>query len=129
MFKSKRCRLILVDSRSRGNFHVECPLNCFYISLNIWSLLLNIAKFEINLCYRYCSNLFKNLRKESKFRQYYCRNSTKVGERKRKSWREKFFIFGNTITEIPSAYTCCPSECSKCECTQGKPNVAMALPT
>ena len=89
---------------------------------------LNIAKFEINLCYRYCSNLFRNLRKESEFQQYHCRNSTKVGERKRKSGREKFLIFGNTITEIPSAHTCCPSGCSKCECAQGKPNVAMALP-
>ena len=65
---------------------------------------LNIAKFEINLCYSYCSNLFRNLRKESEFQQYHCRNSTKVGERKRKSGREKFFIFDNTITEIPSAY-------------------------
>ena len=78
---------------------------------------LNIAKFEINLCYKYCSNLFRNLRKKSEFRQYHCCNSTKVGERKRKSGREKFFIFGNTITEIPSAHTCCPSGCSKCECT------------
>ena len=68
---------------------------------------LNIAKFEVNLYYRYCSNLFRNLRKESEFRQYYCRNSTKVGERKRKNGREKFFIFGNTIAEIPFAYTCC----------------------
>ena len=88
---------------------------------------LNIAKFEVNLCYRYCSNLFRNLRKESEFRQYHCRNSTKVGERKRKSGREKFLIFGNTITEIPFAHSCYPSGYSKCECTQEKPNVAMAL--
>ena len=46
----------------------------------------------------------------------------KVGKRKRKSGREKFLIFGNTITEIPSAYTCCLRGCSKCECAQGKPN-------
>ena len=89
---------------------------------------LNIAKFEVNLCYRYCFNLFRNLRKESEFRQYHCRNSTKIGERKRKSGRGKFLIFGNTITEIPSTHTCCPSGFSKCECAQGKPNVAMALP-
>ena len=99
-----------------------------YISEFIWVFWLNIVKFEINLCYRYCSNLFRNLRKESEFRQYHCRNLTKVRERKRKSGREKFLIFGNTITEIPSAHTCCPSECSKCECAQEKPNVAMALP-
>ena len=68
---------------------------------------LNIAKFEINWCYRYCFNLFSNLRKESELRQYHCRNSTKVGERKIKSSREKFFIFGNGIAAIPFAHTCC----------------------
>ena len=98
---------------------------------------LNIAKFEVNWCYRYCFNLFSNLKKESGLRQYHCRNSTKVGERKIKSRREKFFIFGNGIATIPSAYTCCPGGCLKCECAQGKPNdvekkklaiVAMPLP-
>ena len=61
------------------------------------------------MCCTHYSNLFKNLRKESEFWQYYCWNSTKVRERKRKSGREKFLIFGNTITEIPSTHTCCPS--------------------
>ena len=83
---------------------------------------MNIAKFEINWYYRYCFNLFSNLRKESELRQYHCRNSTKVGERKIKSRREKFFIFGNDIAAIPSAYTCCRGGCLKCECAQGKPN-------
>ena len=32
------------------------------------------------------------MRKEREFRQQCCRNSTKVGERKRKSGREKFLI-------------------------------------
>ena len=104
-------------------FKIFIITNCLF-----WSFWLNIVKFEVNLCYRYCSNLFSNLRKESEFRQYHCRNSTKVGERKRKSGREKFLIFDNTITEIPSAHTCCPSGCLKCGCVQGKPNVAMALP-
>ena len=89
---------------------------------------LNIAKFKVNWCYRYCFKLFNELRKEKELRQYYRRNSTKVGERKRKSGREKFLIFGNTIIEIPSAHTCCSCGCSKCECAQGKLNVAMALP-
>ena len=71
---------------------------------------LNMVKFEVNLRYRYCSNLFREMRKDSEFRQHRCQNSTKVGERKRKSGREKFLIFGNTITEISSAHTCCPSE-------------------
>ena len=83
---------------------------------------LNITKFEVNWCYRYCFNLFNNLRKESELRQYHCRNSTKVKERKIKSRREKFFIFGNGIAAIPSVHTCCPGGCSKCECAQGKPN-------
>ena len=38
-------------------------------------------------------------------RQYHCRNSTKVGERKIKSRREKFLIFGNGIAAIPSAHS------------------------
>ena len=83
---------------------------------------LNITKFEVNWCYRYCFNLFSNLRKESELWQYHCQNSTKVGERKIKSRREKFFIFGNGIAAIPSAHTCCLGGCSKCECAQGKPN-------
>ena len=83
---------------------------------------LNIAKFEVNQCYKYCFNLFSNLRKESELRQYHCQNLTKVGERKIKSRREKFLIFGNGIAAIPSAHTSCPGGCSKCECTQGKPN-------
>ena len=36
-------------------------------------------------------------------------------------------IFGNTITEIPSTYTCCSSGCSKCECMQGKLNVGKKI--
>ena len=54
---------------------------------------LNIGKSEIYLRYRYSLNLIGELRKEKEFRQQYCRNSTKVGERKGKSWREKDFEF------------------------------------
>ena len=66
---------------------------------------LNIAKFKVNWCYRHCFKLCSNLRKEKELRQYYCRNSTKVGERKIKSRREKFLIFGNGIAVIPSAHS------------------------
>ena len=31
-------------------------------------------------------------------------------------------IFGNGIAAISSAHTSCLGGCSKCECTQGKPN-------
>ena len=57
-------------------FKIFIITNCLF-----WSFWLNIVKFEVNLCYRYCSNLFRNLRKESEFWQYHYSNSTKVGER------------------------------------------------
>ena len=66
---------------------------------------LNIAKFKVNWCYTYYFKLFSNLRKEKELRQYHCRNSTKVGERKIKSRREKFLIFCNGIAAIPSAHS------------------------
>ena len=42
---------------------------------------------------------------QKELRQYHCRNSTKVGERKIKSRREKFLIFGNGIAAILSAHS------------------------
>ena len=45
------------------------------------------------------------MRKEKELRQYHCRNSPKIGERKIKSRREKFLIFGNGIVAIPSAHS------------------------
>ena len=83
---------------------------------------LNITKFKVNWCYRYCFKLFSILRKEKELRQYHCRNSTKVGERKIKSRKEKFLIFGNGIAAIPSAHSAA---------RVGKKNlaiVAMSLP-
>ena len=41
------------------------------------------------MLYRYCLKLIGELRKEKEFWQQCCRNSTKIGERKRKRWREK----------------------------------------
>ena len=64
---------------------------------------LNISKFKVNWCYKYCFKLFSNLRKEKELRLYHCRNLPKVGERKIKSRREKFLIFGNGIAAILSA--------------------------
>ena len=69
---------------------------------------LNIAKSGVYLRYRHCFKLFRELRKESEFQQRYCRNSTKVWERKRKSGREKILNFDNHITEILVAQTCWP---------------------
>ena len=64
---------------------------------------LNIAKSEIYLRYRYCSNLFSEMRKESESQQHRCWNSTKVWKRKRKTGREKILNFGNGVTEILAA--------------------------
>ena len=54
---------------------------------------LNIDKFEVNLRYRYCSNLFRDVRKESEFRQYRYRNSTKSRKDKKKKWEREIFDF------------------------------------
>ena len=87
-----------------------------------WVFWLNIAKFEVNWCYRYCFNLFSNLRKESELPQYHCWNSTKVGERKIKSRREKFWFLATPslkfLLPIPATRVGARSECA-----QGKPNV------
>ena len=77
----------------------------------------NIAKFKIYLHYNYCSKLFRELRKKNKFRQRCCRNLTKVGERKRKSEREKILNFNNGITEILVVQTCWPrNQLWQCHC-------------
>ena len=75
-----------------------------------WVIWLNIVKFRFYLRYRHCSNLFREMRKVSEFQQRYCRNSTKVWERKRKSGREKILNFDNMITEIPAAQTICHAQ-------------------
>ena len=76
----------------------------------IW---LNIAKFEIYLHYRYCSNLFRRMRRESEFRQYRCRNSTKVWEREKMGERE-CMNFGKVITKILTARSACSSVYAVC---------------
>ena len=45
---------------------------------------VNIAKSEVNLRYRNCSNLFEILRREIEFRYYRCQNSTKSMRGKKK---------------------------------------------
>ena len=68
---------------------------------------VNIAKSKLNLLYRYCLKLIGELRKEKEFRQQCCRNSTKIGERKRKRWREKEeefrqHCYRNSSAQIPT---------------------------
>ena len=88
---------------------------------------LNIAKFEVNLRYRYCSNLFRDVRKESEFRQYHYRNSTKSRKDKKKKWEREIFDFRQHHHRNSFCPDLLPSGCLKCECVQGKPIVAMAL--
>ena len=88
---------------------------------------LNIAKFEVNLRYRYCSNLFRDVRKESEFRQYHYRNSTKSRKDKKKKWEREIFDFRQHHNRNSFCLDLLPSGCLKCECVQGKPIVAMAL--
>ena len=89
----------------------------FKSDMRIWVFLLNIAKFGIYLHYSHCLKLFRELRKESEFRQRCCQNSTKVWKRKRKSKREKILNFGNGITKIPVAQTCWPrNQLWQCHC-------------
>ena len=103
----------------------------------IW---VNIAKSELNLRYRYCLNLIGELRKEKEFRQQCCRNSTKVGEWKRKSWREKEEEFRqrcyrNSSVQIP-AQSCVKKQLRQYHCRNREKKkkifflviVAMALP-
>ena len=43
---------------------------------------VKIAKFKVNLHYTYCSKLIGEVRRETEFRQWRCRNSAKkAGER------------------------------------------------
>ena len=98
---------------------LNCDLitNCCFVRVKLGHrclcgvIWLNITKFGVYLRYRHCFNLFKEMRKESEFRQRCCWNSTKVWERKRKSGREKILNFGNVITKIPTAQTSCLSVC------------------
>ena len=78
---------------------------------------INIAKSKLNLLYRYCLKLIGELRKEKEFGQHCCRNSTKIGERKRKRWREKEEEFRQHCYRN-SCLSCVL--CAKCHCWNRK---------
>ena len=83
--------------------------------------------------YRYYLNLIGKLRKEKEFWQQCCRNSTKIGERKRKSWREKEEEFRQCCYRNSSAQILARScvLCARVWSAQKKKKkqfVAMALP-
>ena len=92
--------------------------------------MVNIAKSKLNLLYRYCLKLIGELRKEKEFRQQCCQNSTKIGERKRKRWREKEeefrqHCYRNSYAQIPTRPVSCvlkKSNCSNAIAENGKKN-------
>ena len=64
------------------------------------------------MLYSYYLKLIGELRKEKEFWQQCCQNSTKIGERKRKRWREKEeefrqHCFRNSSTQIPARPVSC----------------------
>ena len=80
---------------------------------------VNIAISKLNLLYRYCLKLIGELRKEKEFRQQCCRNSTKIRERKRKSWREKEeefrqHCYRNSSAQIPARPMFCVLKKTNC---------------
>ena len=92
---------------------------------------VNIAKFEVNLRYRNCSNLFGILRREIEFRYYHCRNSTKSMREKKKKVERENVEFRQQGYRISCAQLCCP--CAWSARSEKKKKkfvtiVAMALP-
>ena len=59
--------------------------------------------------YRHCSNLFKEIRKESEFEQ-----QQQKYEREREKVERENLNFGNVITEILAAQLACLSVCDVC---------------
>ena len=68
---------------------------------------INIAKSEVNLRYRNCSNLFGILRREIEFRYYRCRNSTKSMREKKKKVERENVEFRQRGYRISCAQFCC----------------------
>ena len=75
---------------------------------------VNIAKFEVNLRYRNCSNLFGILRREIEFQYYHCRNLTKSMREKKKKVERENVEFQQQGYRISCAQFCYPCvECRK----------------
>ena len=77
-------------------------------------------------------NLIGKLRKEKEFRQQCCRNSTKIGERKRKRGREKAEEFRQHCYRNSSAQNAArsvkkKSNCSNAIAEKGKKKIVLAI--
>ena len=68
---------------------------------------VNIAKFEVNLHYRNCSNLFGILRRKIEFWYYHCWNSTKSMREKKKKVERENVEFRQQGYRISCAQFCC----------------------
>ena len=69
---------------------------------------VNIAKSEVNLRFRNCSNLFGILRREIEFQYYHSRNSTKSMREKKKKVERENVEFRQRGYRISCAQFCCP---------------------
>ena len=117
----------------------DCILT--YLDNNFRVFWVNIAIFKLNLLYRYCLKLIKELRKEKEFRQQCCRNSTKIRREKDKQMeRERRGISATLLSKFlcpnfcPSCVLCEKKQLRQCHCRNRKKKkkflaiVAMALP-
>ena len=80
------------------------------------------------MLYSYCLKLIGELRKEKEFRQQCCRNLTKIGERKRKRWREKEeefrqHCYRNSSAQIHVRPVSCVLKKSNCEIGKKRKNI------
>ena len=105
----------LVKYHCNYNYHITQStiwLKKNYWYRNLFTLVygvfwVNIAKSEVNLHYRNCSNLFGILRRENEFRYYRCRNSTKNMREKKKKVERENVEFRQRGYQISCAQFCC----------------------
>ena len=78
------------------------PSQSNYFKLGIF--WVNIVISKLNLLYRYCLKLIRELRKEKEFRQQCCRNSTKIRREKNREKEEEFrqHYYRNSSAQIPT---------------------------
>ena len=108
---------LAVGNKSWWFFSSSLLVTNLHIFLGVF--WVNIVKSKLNLLYRYCLKLIRELRKEKEFRQQCCQNSTKIGERKRKRWREKEeefrqHCYRNSSAQIPARPVSCVLKKSNC---------------
>ena len=99
-------------TKKKGTILCHSFFNYNLLYGELWVFWVNIVKFEVNLCYRNCLNLFGILRREIKFRYYRCRNWTKSMREKKKKVERENVEFRQRWYRISSAQFCC--QCVEC---------------